>query len=96
MQFKCIAKINKRNGGLRKVYEVQMPSGIEYFCADYAWTFDRGPETMVFRCDETGYVSDWGDLWEGPGDAVTNNQAITEYLKYALIRLDSGDDVCQE
>lgn len=33
----------------------------------YVWidtrdTFDRGWETMVFRCDENGNVSDWMDL----------------------------------
>lgn len=80
MQFKCIEKINKRTGGLRKVYEVQFPSGPIYYCADYEWTFDRGPETMVFHCDKTGYVHDWTDLWVDAGDAVTNDAAITDFL----------------
>ena len=89
MQFKCIKKINKRTGGLRRVYLVQFPSGPKYYCADYEWTFDRGPETMLFECDDTGYVSDWLDLWVEPGDAVTNDRAITDYLKTVNI---NGDD----
>ena len=33
-----------------------------YVWIDTCDTFDRGWETMVFRCDENGNVSDWMDL----------------------------------
>ena len=33
-----------------------------YVWIDTCDTFDRGWETMVFRCDENGNVLDWMDL----------------------------------
>lgn len=33
-----------------------------YVWIDTCNTFDRGWETMVFRCDENGKVLDWMDL----------------------------------
>lgn len=33
-----------------------------YVWIDTCYTFDRGWETMVFRCDKNGKVLDWMDL----------------------------------
>jgi hypothetical protein len=50
--------------GEARVYRVPVseafPTG--YVVASAAMTSDRGPETMLFPCDEQGNVSDWCEI----------------------------------
>lgn len=48
MHLKNIVETNKVKSG--------------YVYVSTADTFDAGLETMVFECDKSGDVSDWGDL----------------------------------
>ena len=67
-------------GGCRKTYRVFNSQESYFVVADYAVTADRGPETMIFMGDEDGKVIDWGDLWSWPGDAVTDDYGIRDYV----------------
>lgn len=67
--------------GCRATYElseeVDFNGGkTRYVLADFAYTFDHGPETMLFPCDEVGNVIDWGDLYVAYGDAVSDDSAV--------------------
>ena len=35
----------------------------EHYYADLSDTPDRGPECMIFSCDEDGKVTDWNDVY---------------------------------
>lgn len=50
-----------------------------YAVCDFAYTFDRGPETMLFLSDSNGMVTDWTDILAAPGDEVTDDSMIKEY-----------------
>lgn len=43
--------------------------------ADYETTPDRGPETMVFACTESGAIIDYHPLLTVPGDAAHDDRA---------------------
>jgi hypothetical protein len=55
----------------KEIYFLETPYRYNYFgeprCVDFIYvsaadTFDHGPETMIFECDEQGHVLDWSDL----------------------------------
>jgi len=71
------------SGGSRKTYRIFDDSENEYFVTvDYAITFDRGPETMLFRSDQNGTITDWSDLWTVFDDGVSNDICVKEYVEY--------------
>lgn len=79
-------------GGCRRVYQLSKPAQtlitqklhkkprrrllVPCVCADYETTPDRGPETMVFACTETGAVISYQDLACMPGDHARDNSAV--------------------
>lgn len=70
--------------GYRRLYKLIFSCNdpiVKYVVADYSDTPDCGPETMVFECDEQGYVTDWADLWVGYDEYVRNDYAIQEFMK---------------
>lgn len=77
---------NPYTGGHRVVYRLAEPyeyapgEETEYLCADYATTFDHGPETMLFPCDEDGYVLDWSDLQADPYDSTVADVVMDKWL----------------
>lgn len=86
MTFRRIATQGFAGGARRAVYELSDPIRYRggstcYVCADFAYTPDRGPETMVFACNAEGKVLDWTDLWAWPGDAVTDDMAVELWLE---------------
>lgn len=62
-------KIDYVPGKTRILYKLSEPFEYEdgYICnyvvEDFAWTVDRGPETMLFPADEDGNIIDFGELW---------------------------------
>ena len=72
------------SNGYRRLYKLIFSCNdpiVKYVVADYSWTPDHGPETMVFESDDTGYVTDWADLWTGYDEYVRNDYAIQEFMK---------------
>ena len=85
-EYEKLFEVPNRHGGKRAVYRLSKPIVNEhgytsYVCADFAYTFDHGPETMLFACDENGYVTDWEDLWCDYGETVSNDAAIREWTE---------------
>lgn len=78
---------NTSTGGYRAVYKLSdfiafgKGESTRFVCADYAVTFDRGPETMLFPCDENGTVLDWSELWCDYCDTVGNDMAVEAFCK---------------
>ena len=76
--------LNRSQGGCRALYElseeVAYSTGrTRYVIADFAYTFDHGPETMVFPSDKDGNVLNWGELWVSYGDAVSDDLAVSAF-----------------
>ena len=78
-------------GSIHRTYEVDPPIIYErwgsdrmlkheadFVCVDFAYTRDRGPETMVFPCDSRGRVISWSDLWCGRGDHASDGSALRD------------------
>lgn len=63
-------------------FEVRGHGLVRYVVADFAVTPDHGPETMLFKADESGGVVDWGDLWCLPHDAVSDDSGIDELVLF--------------
>lgn len=55
-EFKQMRTVIERNG--------------KFFFVSTNDTFDRGLETMVFACDASGSVTDWGDLYSDHYDSI--------------------------
>ena len=75
-------------GRVRKIYslspEIKYPGlkrRLAFVCADYANTFDRGPETMLFHCDSGGMVLNWAGLGCWSGNKVSDDSAIEEFVE---------------
>lgn len=50
--------------GNKQIRSIVKASNGRYYCVDTADTFDRGPETMVFRYNKDyEVVTDWNDLY---------------------------------
>ena len=86
MEYKRIrfGDLNRSQGGCRALYELSEEVAYDrgrtrYVIADFAYTFDHGPETMVFPCDKDGNVLSWGELWESYGDAVSDDSAVAAF-----------------
>lgn len=83
-------------GGMRKVYEIDPPvaygrgKSTRFVVADYADTFDRGPETMVFPSDEHGEVLDWCDLFVGCGNMVEDDSAVRAFMEQRFALEEGG------
>lgn len=58
---------------------VQEPNG-NYVWIDTRYTADHGWETMVFKCDDEGNVSDWGELdwniYDNEEEAIVGHQQM--------------------
>ena len=79
-------------GGCRRVYNLSKPAQtlvtqmlhkkprrrllVPCVCADFETTPDRGPETMVFACTETGSIINYQDLVCMPGDHARDDEAV--------------------
>lgn len=76
-----VAEDIKRENGKRSV--VKAENGKTY-CVDTCETYDHGWETMIFRCDEKGHVSDWNDLYckvyETEDQALSNHAYIAKNI----------------
>lgn len=72
----------------RRTYELVCPvtvagvGEVRYVAADFAVTPDHGPETMLFKCNEDGVVTDWSYLWCVYHDAVSDDSAIEDFLLF--------------
>lgn len=80
--MKFIERIpNQRTGGNSCVFEHK---GAYYF-ADKSYVPFCGIETMIFRCNEKGEVTDWGELYcDRSGKSL--DSCITEFLNNNLIK----------
>lgn len=67
VRWEFVSDIQKLNmfGGCRKLYRVSVDGDESHIVADFAFTPDHGPETMLFRADAGGEVTDWMDLAQG-------------------------------
>lgn len=52
--------------------------GGNFYLVSRAFTFDRGDETMIFPGDESGEVTDWGEVYAGY--SVDHATAIRNWL----------------
>lgn len=72
----------------RKAYELVTPitvpgvGEVRHVVADFSVTPDRGPETMLFKADVHGIVTNWQELWCVYRDAVTDDSAITDLVMF--------------
>lgn len=54
--------------------------GDDYFVVSSTVAMYSGPETLVFPADESGKVTDWGEVAGGRG--VSRTQAIADLAEY--------------
>lgn len=80
--FECEPGKVHRTYQLEEPQEVVNAAGrtvkVEYVAADFAYTLDRGPETMLFRADEEGNVKSWTELYAVYRDGVSDDSAMAE------------------
>lgn len=75
-------------GAVRKTYalspEVKYPGlrhRLGFVRACYDVTPDHGPETMLFPCQSNGIITSYTELWSCGYNAVSDDSAITEFVK---------------
>ena len=64
----------------RRHYRLSNGEAYFYVVADFAYTFDHGPETMIFDSDSLGNIWNWSDILMLADDAVTDDSAIMMYV----------------
>lgn len=75
-------KRNELTGGFFCVFQ----KGENWYYADLSNTPDRGIECMIFPCDSSGNVTDWGEVYIKYLSRVSEenlNECVNEFLNMA-------------